>query len=310
MLTGFILAAGFGTRLRPLSDHIPKALTTVCGKPLLQRSLEFYRQNNITRIGVNTHHFPERLESFRRTSKIDFELFHEKDKIRGTGGALYFARDFLAGSETFFVSNVDIIAQIDLNALYEQFLSYDCSAALVAVPCGAEGSIRYDRKTKSYGGAFADPSATGDCGDFIGMAFYKKEFLQCVEKEDFSILPVWARALKMGHAVKVIEANDIYWKDAGTPRAFAQIHFDVLGKRLALSTSPDLVIDFDKKRAYPRAYSPEENSALGSNVWCEAESIPKGILIEKSVIMKDAVVPLKGPINNMILTPWGEIKID
>jgi NDP-sugar pyrophosphorylase family protein len=310
MLTGYILAAGFGTRLRPLSDHIPKALTTVCGKPLLERSLEFYRQNNINRIGVNAHHFPERLESFRRTSNIPFELFHEKDKIRGTGGALFYARDFLASSETFFVSNVDIIAQIDLNTLYEQFLSYDCSAALIAVARRAEGSIRYDRKTKSYGGAFADPSATGDCGDFIGMAFYKKEFLQCVEKDDFSILPVWTRALKMGHAVKVIEARDIYWKDAGTPRTLAQIHFDVLGKRLALSTPLDLVIDFDKRRAYPRAYSPEENSALGSDVWCEAESIPKGILIEKSVIMKDAEIPLKGPINNTILTPWGAIKID
>jgi len=310
MLTGFILAAGFGTRLRPLTDHIPKALNTVCGKPLLERSLDFYRQNNITRIGVNAHHFPERLESFGRTSAIQFELFHETDKIRGTGGAFYFARDFLSGTKTFFVSNVDIIASIDLHALHEQFLSHDCSAGLITVPRQAEGSIRYNRKTGNFGGARGDPSATGDYGDFIGMAFYKNEFLDCVEKDDFSIVPVWTRAAKRGQRVMVLEAHDIYWKDVGSFRELAQIHFDVLEKRITLSLPSDMIVDFDKKQAYLKSCSEKQISSLGADVWCEAEGIPEGIFIEKSVIMKNAIIPLKKQLANVLLTPWGEIKID
>ena len=96
MLTGFILAAGFGTRLRPLTDHLPKALISVCGKPLLQRALEFYENNRVKPIGVNSHHFPEFIKSFKNNSAIPFELFHETGAIRGTGGALLFAREFLA----------------------------------------------------------------------------------------------------------------------------------------------------------------------------------------------------------------------
>ena len=310
MLTGFILAAGFGTRLRPLSDHIPKALTTVCGKPLLERSLEFYRQNNITRIGVNAHHFPELLESFGRTSGFKFELFHETDKIRGTGGALYFARDFLSGTETFFVSNVDIIAHIDLSVLYEQFLSYDCSVGLITVPRDSAGSIRYDRKTKNFWGARGDSSGAGDYGDFIGMAFYKKEFLDCIEKDDFSIVPVWTRAAAMGQRVMLLEAHEIYWKDAGSPRELAQIHFDVLEKRATLSSPMDMIVNFEKKQAYPKSCSGKQISSFGANVWCEVEGIPEGIFIEKSVIMKGALMPLRKQITNVLVTPWGEIKID
>ena len=66
MLTGFVLAAGFGTRLQPLTDRLPKALVPICGTPLLQHVLEWYKSQGIARIGVNSHYFPEHIESFRQ----------------------------------------------------------------------------------------------------------------------------------------------------------------------------------------------------------------------------------------------------
>ena len=98
-MRGFVLAAGFGTRLRPLTDHIPKALVPVCGKPLLARSLAFLRGHGVTEIAVNSHYLADKIESFRREQKECFSLFHEEGNIRGTGGALYFAGEFLSGDE-------------------------------------------------------------------------------------------------------------------------------------------------------------------------------------------------------------------
>jgi mannose-1-phosphate guanylyltransferase len=309
MLTGFILAAGFGTRLKPLTGRAPKALIPVCGKPLLQRALGFHHCREIARIGVNSHYFPERIESFRQQSSIPFRLFHETEKIRGTGGAFYFARDFLSEGKAFFCSNVDIIACISIGELYERFMASQCMAGLVAVPVAGKGSIYYDTLTKEYRGAATDPDADGEAADFIGMAFYKKEFLDIITPEDFSIVPVWKRAREMGHPVKIIEAGSAYWKDVGTPRALAQIHFDVLEKKLSLSAPEELTIDFDNKRAYPKAFSSKEISRIGREVWCEASSVPEGVFLERCVVMDKAEIPLREHISNTIITPWGEIEI-
>jgi mannose-1-phosphate guanylyltransferase len=309
MLTGFILAAGFGTRLKPLTGRAPKALIPVCGKPLLQRALGFHHCREIAHIGVNSHYFPEQIESFRQQSSIPFRLFHETGKIRGTGGAFYFARDFLSEGKAFFCSNVDIIACISIGELYERFMASQCMAGMVAVPVAGKGSIYYDASTKEYRGAAADPNADGAAADFIGMAFYKREFLEVLSPEDISIVPVWKRAREMGHSVKIIEAGSPYWKDVGTPQALAQIHFDVLEKRLSLSTPSELIIENDTKRAYPRTFSSKEISRIGPEVWCEASSVPEGVFLERCVVMSKAEIPLRKHINNTIITPCGEIEI-
>ncbi|MGB7567348.1 MAG: sugar phosphate nucleotidyltransferase [Chitinivibrionales bacterium] len=309
MLTGFILAAGFGTRLRPLTDHLPKALISVCGKPLLQRALEFYENNRVKPIGVNSHHFPEFIKSFKNNSAIPFELFHETGAIRGTGGALLFAREFLAAGETFCVVNVDIISDANPSSLYETFLSYDCMCGLVAVPQEKNGSIYYDAATKEYCGARTERPAADAFAEFIGMAFYKRNFLDLITPEDFSIVPVWKRARQMGHSVKVLETPGALWKDAGTAASLASIHFDALNKRLSLSTPSDMVIDFENKRAYPKTFSSNKISTLGPDVWCEIPDIPQGAFLEKCVVLKGAKVRQKEQIRDVLITPWGEMKI-
>jgi NDP-sugar pyrophosphorylase family protein len=307
MLTGFILAAGFGTRLKPLTDHIQKALLPVCGRPLLQRSLEFYSLSGIRRIGVNAFHFPDQMRAFQEQSTIAFELFQETEKIRGTGGAFHFARNFLSESDYFFTCNVDIIAQVNFEALHRKFLSSQCSAGLVAIPLAIGGSIYYDRETKEYGGAKNDPGASGARAEFLGMAFYKKDFLKIVRPDDFSILPVWKRAQEEGQSVKIIETEAIYWKDAGTPASLAGIHFDMLGRRCSLSISPDMIVDFVNKKAFPGNYSPDEISRLGSNVWCEAAHVPANVYIENSIVFDNAVLAPGTSLKNTLVTQWGKI---
>jgi NDP-sugar pyrophosphorylase family protein len=310
MLTGFVLAAGFGTRLLPLTQYLPKALIGVCGKPLLQRALEFYESNGVKRIGANSHHFPELIESFKNDSAIPFELFHETGAIRGTGGALLFARDFLSASATFCITNVDIISNVNVSSLYETFLSSDCVCGLVAVPKEKDGSIYYDSATREYCGARTERSSANATAEFIGIAFYKREFLELVAPGDFSIVPVWIRVRQMGHSVKVLEAPGAYWKDAGTPGSLAALHFDVLNKRLSLSMPSDMIIDFENKRAYPQTFSAKEISALGVDVWCEASKIPDGVFLEKCVVLGEANLPRKDHIRNALITPWCEYTLE
>ena len=307
MLTGFILAAGFGTRLKPLTEHIPKALVPVCGRPLLERTLEFFRQSGIKRIGVNAYHFPEQMHAFKEQSAIDFELSHETEKIRGTGGGLYFARAFLSESDVFLACNVDILAQVNIPDLHKKFLSLGCIAGLVAIPLAGGGSIYYNRETKEYAGAKADPDAQGSCAEFLGMAFYKKDFLKIAQPDDFSILPVWKRARGEGRSVKIVETEAVYWKDVGAPETLAGIHFDFLEKRCSLPIPHDMIVDFVNKKAFPKRYSTNEISRLGTNVWCEAENIPRGVSIENAVVFKNAVVTPGELLRNTIITPWGKI---
>ncbi len=309
MITGFILAAGFGTRLRPITDYVPKALVSVCGKPMLQRALEFCHGQGIQRIGVNSHSFPDMMESFKDRSIIPFSLFHEKGKIRGTGGAFFHARDFLSAYDVFFVCNVDIIAQVDLIALYHIFLSYHCVAGLIAAPVKEGGTISYDISTKEFQNLVSEKNTcgTGMRADFIGMAFYTKDFLHLILPEDFSILPVWERARSSGHSVKIIEADPLYWKDAGTPKALANIHFDLLERRLSLSIPSGIVIDHLHRKAFPRHLPDTEQSQLGSNVWCEAGNIPSTVQIENSVVFADAVITPDQCIKNAIITRWGKV---
>jgi NDP-sugar pyrophosphorylase family protein len=205
-VTGFILAAGLGTRLRLITDHIPKALVPAAGIPLLSRSLGQMHRAGITRIGVNAHHRAEMLADFRASSAIDFSLFHEEGAVRGTGGAFWFARAFLGSEETFCVSNVYIIASLDYQTLMARFLTSSADCALVAVSAAGKGSIFYDPSTFEYAGlSKAGPSMAGARpAEFVGTAFYRRRFLETINEKDFSIVPAWTRAQEQELSVKVL----------------------------------------------------------------------------------------------------------
>jgi NDP-sugar pyrophosphorylase family protein len=309
MLSGFILAAGFGTRLKPLTDHIPKALVPVCGKPLLQRALEFCNAQGIERIGVNSFHFFEQMQAFRETSEIDFTLIRETGTIRGTGGAFHFAREFLSQADYFFACNVDIIAHVDIAFIFDKFQSSGSCAGLVAIPLESGGSICYDKRTKEYRGAASEPGAAGHRGEFLGMTLYRKDFLSVLRSDDFSVLPIWKRAQANGLGVSVIEVEAPYWKDTGTPQALAGVHFDFFSQKYPFSLPPAMTVDYVGRRAYPARFSKAEVDRIGTNVWCEAAEVPEGAFIENCVVFHEAILQKGKAVKQVIVTPWGEMSI-
>ncbi len=119
----FILAAGLGERLRPITDHIPKPLIPILGKPVLQSILEKVSTLPVNKIGINLYHKKELINDWVIHSDFSkmIELFPE-DPILGTGGALKNAGTFLSAN-TFLVHNSDIISDIDLEKLLESHFS-------------------------------------------------------------------------------------------------------------------------------------------------------------------------------------------
>lgn len=112
-----IFAAGLGTRLRPLTDHTPKALISVAGKPMLERVILRLKEAGFNDITVNIHHFGEQIIEFLRANNdfgITIHLSDERDMLLDTGGGIKKARPFLDGNEPFLVHNADILSDINL----------------------------------------------------------------------------------------------------------------------------------------------------------------------------------------------------
>ena len=120
-MKAMIFAAGLGTRLRPLTDHTPKALVSVAGKPMLERVILRLNEAGFNDITVNIHHFGEQIIEFLRANNdfgITIHLSDERDMLLDTGGGIKKARPFLDGNEPFLVHNADILSDINLAELY------------------------------------------------------------------------------------------------------------------------------------------------------------------------------------------------
>jgi len=129
-----IFAAGLGTRLKPITDSIPKALVPINGKPLLQYIIEKLKLSGFDEIIINIHHFPELIIEFLNQNNnfgIRIEVSDERDELLDTGGGIRKAAWFFDDGKPFLVHNVDILSNVDLNELYHQHLAKNALATLV-----------------------------------------------------------------------------------------------------------------------------------------------------------------------------------
>jgi len=121
-LKGMIFAAGLGTRFKPWTDHHPKALAVVNGKPLLQHNVEYLLKYGIHDIVVNVHHFADQIEDAIKKYNgwgASITISDEREQVLETGGGLKKAEPFLKNS-SFVIINVDILTDMDLGAMIHQ----------------------------------------------------------------------------------------------------------------------------------------------------------------------------------------------
>ena len=150
-MNAFIFAAGLGTRLKPLTDTMPKALVPVGGKPLLAHVIEKLKAAGCKKIVINIHHFGEMIIDYVKSQNnfgVEILFSDERQMLLETGGAIKHAVDLL-GDEPFLIHNVDILSNVDLKALIAAHSKADSAATLLvskrnssrALLFGAEGNL-------------------------------------------------------------------------------------------------------------------------------------------------------------------------
>lgn len=133
-MKAMIFAAGLGSRLRPLTDHMPKALVPVAGKPMLERVILRLKEAGFNDITVNIHHFGQQIIDFLHANDnfgVDIRISDERDMLLDTGGGIKKARPLLDSPEPFLIHNADILTDLDLNAFYRHHLQSKADATLL-----------------------------------------------------------------------------------------------------------------------------------------------------------------------------------
>ena len=129
-----IFAAGLGTRLKPLTDHTPKALLTVGGKTMLERVILKLKEAGFDEVIINIHHLAQQIIDYLQANDnfgLRIHLSDERDYLLDTGGGIKKATPFLMGKEPFLVHNVDILSNVDLRQLYERHVESKAIATLL-----------------------------------------------------------------------------------------------------------------------------------------------------------------------------------
>jgi NDP-sugar pyrophosphorylase family protein len=241
-MKAMILAAGLGTRLRPLTNDRPKALITVAGKTLLEITIERLRSFGVREIIVNVHHFAEQIEEFLRANRnfgIRMEISGE-DELLDTGGALKKAAWFFSGDdESFLLHNVDVMSTIDLAAMVKahrergalatlavmdrktsRYLLFDEAGLLCGRRAGADGAretVRAVQQTNALA--------------FCGIHVISPRLLQHItEAGAFSIVPMYLRLAAEGEKIAAFRADASMWRDLGTSESLAEAERAAAGK--------------------------------------------------------------------------------
>ncbi len=232
-----VLAAGYGTRLRPLTDRLPKPLVPVLGRPLLALVVEGLRAAGARRIAINSHHLPEQIarcvEQFALSDHAcEYRLLHEPD-ILGTGGALVNARAFLDQGEPFLLHNGDVLTDLDLRALEA---AHGAGGALVTLaladdPATNSVLLAPDGTVLDINGRHAAPPDDGTrLLTYTGVAVIDPGLFRWLPGSGYATLVealLSALADRPG-AVRGFAPAPLYWNDLGTIARLLGAHRDLL----------------------------------------------------------------------------------
>jgi NDP-sugar pyrophosphorylase family protein len=241
-MKAMILAAGLGTRLRPLTDDRPKALVEINGRTLLDITLSRLRNFGVSEVIINVHYFADMIPDYLKANDnfgMRIEVSRE-DVLLDTGGGLKKAAYFFLGDscrpeEPFIVHNVDVLSTIDLGRMVEFHTENQALATLAVQDRKTSRYLLFDDQHQLCGRqSFSNqPELVRGCQQTLALAFsgihvVSPRLLNMMTEDGaFSTITSYLRLAAQGEKIQAFRADQYYWRDLGTPENVAQAAQDL-----------------------------------------------------------------------------------
>jgi NDP-sugar pyrophosphorylase family protein len=241
-MRAMILAAGLGTRLRPLTDDRPKALVEVAGRTLLEITLRRLASYGIREVIVNVHHFAGMVVDYLKKNNsfgMRIEISRE-EVLLDTGGGLKKAAWFFLeeghADEPFLLHNVDVLSTIDFRRMAEFHKQNQALATLAVQDRKTSRYLLFDEQNQLCGrraGRDQEPeivrlSKQTQALAFSGVHVISPRLLPLMAEDGvFSIINSYLRLARQGEKILAFRADEFYWRDLGRPENVAQANQDV-----------------------------------------------------------------------------------
>jgi mannose-1-phosphate guanylyltransferase len=289
MASAMILAAGLGTRLRPLTEELPKPLVPLGDEPLLVRAARRLARAKLGPIAFNTHHLAAAFAAIDLAG-LGLAALHEP-RILGTAGGVANARAILGAGEVL-VWNGDLEAEIDLAALIAAHQASSAVATLVVAPRAAgEGTVGLDPRgdvVRLRGERFGDEVSGGD---FLGAHLVGEVLVAALPAEGCMVGDVYLPALRRGARLATFR-HEGPWDDIGTLRAYLDAN------QRWLSGRPSFV---------------GAGASVASDVRLDAAVIGAGAVVRGAGDLRSVVVwpgaTAIAPLSSAIVTPRGVVEV-
>ena len=236
-----LLAAGLGTRLRPLTDHTPKALVEVGGVPILERAAQRLIAAGADRLIINTHHLGEQIEEYvtaREGWGVETLFSREAERPLETGGGLLHAAPLFRKNAPFFLHNADILTDLPIAEMYRRQEAEDPLATVAVMERPSSRYLLFDEQglfgrvdeRKELEIRVRTPVGRVQRLGFAGVHVLSPGiFGRMTERGAFSILDPYLRLAGEGERILPFRVDDSAWFDIGRPeqleraRKWAQI---------------------------------------------------------------------------------------
>jgi len=245
-MKAMILAAGLGTRLRPLTNDRPKALVEVGGRTLLEITLSRLRAFGVREVIINVHHFADLvLEYLKANFNFGMRIEISREEVLlDTGGGLkkaapFFLEDSNRRDEPFLLHNVDVISTIDLGRMLRSHAESHALATLAAQERTTSRYLLFDQELQLCGRRLADhkeDEMVRPCRQVQVLAFSgihvisPRIFPLMTEEGIFSIITSYLRLAAQGEKITAFRADQYYWRDLGRPENVRQAEEDLKQK--------------------------------------------------------------------------------
>jgi NDP-sugar pyrophosphorylase family protein len=225
-MKAMVLAAGLGTRLRPLTDSRPKALVEVAGRTLLEITLSRLRAFEIRDVIINVHHFADMMLDYLKAHDnfgMHIEISREEILLDTGGGLKKAAWFFREDSEPFILHNVDVISTIDLRRMVQFHTANKALATLAVHDRKTSRPLFFDEQLRLCGWKTAPAASSAQALAFSGIHVISPRLLPKLSEEGvFSIIPPYLRLSAQGERILAFRADEYYWRDLGRPENLVQ----------------------------------------------------------------------------------------